>query len=625
MVPSTLTRASSAGSATLRRTSICAARWWTTSGAALDTTPASSGPATSTSANCTRPEVKASARFSSRPVDRSSITTTSFPSWTRRSTRAEPMKPAPPVTSVRILPIALSSWIPRHGFAMVTVRLVPGRPIVQGTSAKDEPEETRLQQAVDERTATGAPSWWLSRGWMLPYLLIAAVVVSDLLLPRSLSTGEFLVLAPLLAGRVTTGRDQVFAAGLIALLVGFVLGRYPHEIQTSQMVLRLILIALGTMFALLNQGAYRRVRSARTLYEAAAVAVYRRQGDAMVSVAQDREPLVAPLPARLDAGSFPAAFSGRPERVGGRSRSGPDGPVLEARGLSSLFWLPLIDAAGRQTGVILLAWRQRGPRLSASDLETSTRFASLGARAISGSERVQAQAEVLHQIQALLLETPSPWTAGYRVGVRYQSASTLADIGGDFYDVVEVGEAGADGLAFVIADARGKGLEASSLAAVLKGAFRTLAGEGASPAGILVRLDRLVEREGGEEDFVTALAGRVFPNGRVVLASAGHPVPLGIGPRLHPRIAAPLGLGTRPDDAFGLLRPGQRLICYTDGLIEARNAQGQFVDPAALDRAMPASTLDEVLDGLVATVERHSDGRHTDDLALLGLEYAPRR
>src|SRR6266699_210697 len=621
MVPSTLTRASSAGSATLRRTSICAARWWTTSGAALDTTPASSGPATSTSANCTRPEVKASARFSSRPVDRSSITTTSFPSWTRRSTRAEPMKPAPPVTSVRILPIALSSWIPRHGFAMVTVRLVPGRPIVQGTSAKDEPEETRLQQAVDERTGTGAPSWWLSHGWMLPYLLIAAVVVSDLLLPRSLSTGEYLVLAPLLAGRVTTGRDQVFAAGLIALLVGFVLGRYPHEIQTSQMVLRLILIALGTMFALLNQGAYRRersafgraadtitlaaalaagleteqayellVRSARTLYEAAAVAVYRRQGDAMVSVAQDREPLVAPLPARLDAGSFPAAFSGRPERVGGRSRSGPDGPVLEARGLSSLFWLPLIDAAGRQTGVILLAWRQRGPRLSASDLET-----------------------------------PTPWTAGYRVGDRYQSASTLADIGGDFYDVVEVGEAGADGLAFVIADARGKGLEASSLAAVLKGAFRTLAGEGAGPAGILVRLDRLVEREGGEEDFVTALAGRVFPNGRVVLASAGHPLPLGIGPPLHPRIAAPLGLGTRPDDAFGLLRPGQRLICYTDGLIEARNAQGQFVDPAALDRAMAASTLDEVLDGLVATVERHSDGRHTDDLALLGLEYAPRR
>jgi hypothetical protein len=535
---------------------------------------------------------------------------------------------------------------------MVTARLVPGRPIVQGTSANDEAEETLVRQAVDEESTTGASSWRLSRTWLLPYLLIAAVVVSDLLLPRPLSSGAFLVLAPLLAGRLTTGRDQVLAAGLIALVVGFVLGDYYHKIEAAQLGLRLLLIALGTVFALLSQGAYRRersafgraadtitlaaslaagletdqayellVRSSRTLYEAAAVAVYRRQHEAMVSVAQDREPLVPQLPARLDAGSFPAAFAGRPERIGGRSPSGPEGPMLEARGLGSLLWLPLIDAAGRQTGVILLAWRQRDPRLSASDLETSTRFASLGARAISGSERVQAQAEVLHQIQALLLETPAAWAANYRIGVRYQSASALAEIGGDFYDVVEVGE---EELAFVIADARGKGLEASSLAAVLKGAFRTLVGEGVGPAAILVRLDRLVEREGGEEDFVTALVGRVYLNGRVVLASAGHPVPLGIRPPLQPRIAAPLGLGTQPDDAFGLLRPGERLICYTDGLVEARNRDGEFIAPAALGHAMAAGSLDDVLDELVAAVERHSDGRHADDLALLGLEYAPR-
>ena len=512
-----------------------------------------------------------------------------------------------------------------------------------------------MREAVDDQAASGVPAWWLSRGWLLPYLLIAAVVVSELLLPPPLSTGEFLVLAPLLASRATTGRDQVLAAGLTALVIGFLLGRYPHQVEDSELVLRLSLIVLGTLFALLDQGVSRRqqsafgraadtitlaaalaagleteqayqllVRSARTLYEAAAVAVYRRQRDAMVSVAQDRQPPVPPLPVRLDAGSFPGAFSGRPERVGGRSPSGPEAPMLEARGLGSLLWLPLIDAAGRQTGVILLAWRQRDPRLSVFDLETSSRFASLGARAISGSERVQAQADVLRQIQALLLGTPTAWSAGYRIGVRYQSASALAEIGGDFYDVVESGEAGEEGLAFLIADARGKGLEASSLAAVLKGAFRTLAGENAGPAGILARLDRLVEREGGEEDFVTALAGRVYPNGRIVLASAGHPVPLGVGPPLEPQIAAPLGLGTRPSDAFGLLRPGQRLICYTDGLVEARDAHGQFLEAAALERAMMAGTLDEALDELVATVQRHSDGRHSDDLALLGLEYAPR-
>jgi hypothetical protein len=529
---------------------------------------------------------------------------------------------------------------------------VPGRPIVQGTSANAERGGDEVQEALDDQVASGAQSRWLARTWILPYVLIATIVVADLLLPPSLSVGGFLVLAPLLAGRLTTGRDQVYLSGVVALAVGFVLGMYLHPIDASQLVLREILIVLGTMFALLNQGAYRRelsafgraaetitlaaslaagvepdqayelvARSARTLYEADAVAVYRRQGDVLIALAEDRGASIPRLPGKLEPAAFPAALSDRPERVTGRSLSGPEAPMLEARGLGSMLWLPLIDAAGGQTGVILLAWRQRDPRLSASDLEASMRFAGLGARAIAGSERAQALAEVLHQIQALVLETPPSWASGYQIGVRYQSASALAEIGGDFYDVVEVGE---EGVAFVIADARGKGVEASSLAAVLKGAYRTLVGEGASPAAILSRMDRLVARESGDEDFVTALAGHVYPNGRAVMASAGHPVPFGLGPPLAPTIAAPLGLGTRPTDAFGLLRRGQQLICYTDGLVEARNPAGEFIDLAALERAMAAGSLDEVLDQLVAAVERHSEGRRADDLALLGLEYAPR-
>jgi serine phosphatase RsbU (regulator of sigma subunit) len=293
--------------------------------------------------------------------------------------------------------------------------------------------------------------------------------------------------------------------------------------------------------------------------------------------------------------------------------------MLEARGLASLLWLPLLDRAGEQLGTIVLAWK-RDPRLSAQALEASESFASLGARAISGSERARAQAEVLEQVQALVLTTPPAEASGFRIGVRYQSASGLAQIGGDFYDVVELDERG---LAFILADARGKGLEASSLAAVLKGAFRSLAGEGAGPARILNRLDRLVAREGGDEDFVTALAGRLHPDGRTLLASAGHPAPLGAGPRLV-QVAAPLGLGTQANESQGQLRPGDRMVCYTDGLVEARNAEGAFIDRSVLEEAVAAESLTATLDRLVELVDRHAEGRHDDDLALLGLEYDPR-
>jgi hypothetical protein len=489
-----------------------------------------------------------------------------------------------------------------------------------------------------------------TRGWLLPYLVIAVVSVVELLLPTRVVVGGFLVLAPLLASRLSTRRSQVIAVGLVPLATAPALGLYTDKLVGGQLLIRLVLIALATLFALVNWGASQReqsaleraadtirmagslasglepeeaynllARSARTLFAANTAAVYRRQGDQMVTVAQARDPEVPAMPLRLQRASFPAAFMTVARRASVRAASEPEAPMLEARGLNSLLWLPLLDRVGEQLGTIVLAWR-RDPKLSAQALEASESFAGLGARAISGSERVRAQTEVLEQIQALLLTTPPPRAAGFQIGVRYQSASGLAQIGGDFYDVVELD---GQGLAFILADARGKGLEASSLAAVLKGAFRSLAGEGAGPARILNRLDRLVAREGGDEDFVTALAGRLHPDGRILLASAGHPAPLGAGPRLV-QVAAPLGLGTQANESQGQLRPGDRMVCYTDGLVEARNAEGAFIDRSVLEEAVAAESLTATLDRLVELVDRHAEGRHDDDLALLGLEYDPR-
>jgi hypothetical protein len=485
-----------------------------------------------------------------------------------------------------------------------------------------------------------------TRGWLLPYLVIGIVAAVELS-AANLVVGGFLVLAPLLASRLSSRRPQVIAVGVVTLATAVALGVYTGKLSGDQLAIRLLLIALATLFALVNWGAAQReqsaleraadtvrmagslaaglepeeaydllARSARTLYAANVAAVYRRQGEQMVTVGQARDPEVPAMPLRLPRASFPAAFMTAARRVGVRASTEPEAPMLEARGLGSLLWLPLLDEAGEQLGTIVLAWK-RDPRLSAQALEASESFASLGARAISGSERVRAQTEVLRQVQALLLTTPPAEAAGFQVGVRYQSASGLAQIGGDFYDVVELDS---QGLAFILADARGKGLEASSLAAVLKGAFRSLAGEGAGPARILNRLDRLVAREGGDEDFVTALAGRLHPDGRILLASAGHPAPLGAGPRLV-QVAAPLGLGTQANESQGHLYPGDRLVCYTDGLVEARNADGKFLDRAVFEEAVGAESLTAALDRLVELVDRHTEGRHDDDLALLGLEY----
>src|SRR4029453_3359690 len=177
----------------------------------------------------------------------------------------------------------------------------------------------------------------------------------------------FLVLAPLLASRMSTRRSQVIACGLVTLAVATVLGFYTSSMAGSQLFIRPLLISLATLFALVNWGAAQREqsaleraadtirmagslaaglepeeaydllpRSARTLSAANAAAVYRRQGDQMVTVAQARAPEVPAMPLRLPRASFPAAFMTVARRASVRAASEPEAPMLEARGLNSL-------------------------------------------------------------------------------------------------------------------------------------------------------------------------------------------------------------------------------------------------------------------------------------------------
>jgi len=99
-----------------------------------------------------------------------------------------------------------------------------------------------------------------TRGWLLPYLLIAVVAAVELL--ADVTVGAFLVLAPLLASRLSTRRGQVIAVGLVTLVVAAALGVWTGKLAGDQLAIRLVLIALATLFALVNWGASQREQSA---------------------------------------------------------------------------------------------------------------------------------------------------------------------------------------------------------------------------------------------------------------------------------------------------------------------------------------------------------------------------
>ena len=399
--------------------------------------------------------------------------------------------------------------------------------------------------------------------------------------------GGFLVLAPLLASRLSNRRSQVIAVGVVTLATAAALGIFTGKLTADQLAVRLASITLATLFGAGQLGrnsassrpwsgpptpsgwpvrwppasSRRRPttcsrRSARTLSAANAAAVYRCQGEQMVTRRPGPRPRGAGDADAAAEGQLPGRLHDRDLLVSARSTE-PEAPMLAARGLDSLLWLPLLDPTATSSapscspgngtpGCRPRPWRPR-------ELRRPRRPGHLRLRA------VRAQTEVLEQVQALLLTTPPAWVAGFQVG-----ATVGQRPGPDRRRLLRRGRAGRARLAFIPADARGKGLEASCWLPPCSRAPSAAWPARGRPACILNRLDRLVAREGGDEDFVTR-PGRAAPSRRPHPARLGRPPgPPGAGPRLV-QVAAPLGLGTQANESQGHLRPGHRLVSTPTG------------------------------------------------------------
>jgi serine phosphatase RsbU (regulator of sigma subunit) len=237
--------------------------------------------------------------------------------------------------------------------------------------------------------------------------------------------------------------------------------------------------------------------------------------------------------------------------------------------------------------------------------------------------RVTRVAEVA---QRAILRTLPPRVGPIDVAARYVSAAQEALIGGDLYEVA----ATPYGVRVVVGDVRGKGLDAVRLAAVVLGAFREAAYAHPDLGAAADAMATSVARELEAEEFVTMVLAQFGAGGELELVNCGHPAPMRYShgqARLLQAIAPATPIGLEPEVAVQAFRlePGDRVLLYTDGLLEARDALGRFFPFQEGASAWPAgAALDAALEQLVEQVRRHAGGRLEDDLALLLAEYRSR-
>ncbi|MGB9144709.1 MAG: PP2C family protein-serine/threonine phosphatase, partial [Acidobacteriaceae bacterium] len=175
------------------------------------------------------------------------------------------------------------------------------------------------------------------------------------------------------------------------------------------------------------------------------------------------------------------------------------------------------------------------------------------------------------ELQQVLVPDSLPEVPGYTVTSAYRPAQ---EVGGDFFQVIPGCDGGAT---LVVGDVSGKGLKAAMTVALIVGAVRTLAETTNDPAEILAGLNRRLHgrMSGG---FATCVALRLDANGTCTVANAGHLPPFVNGEEMSLPGALPLGMASEGDYATATVRleAGDRLVLYTDGLPEARNAAGEL-------------------------------------------------
>jgi len=352
---------------------------------------------------------------------------------------------------------------------------------------------------------------------------------------------------------------------------------------------------------------------------------------ALVYLSDYEQRILVPVPAAgvpaRDVLGVDSSFGGLAFQRG-RAMHGPEDPTR--------LWVPLVDGVER-LGVMEVLLPDGADPDSESVQQAVSRFALITAHLIAvkmpyGDGLDRHRRDRPRSVAAeLLWQLLPPLTFGCEGLVVSAVLEPCYEVAGDAFDYGVT-----DRVAHLcILDSTGHDLPAGALAAAALAAARKARREGGDLPAVVGQVDDTIAEHFGDERYATGVLGRLdLATGALEYVNAGHPAPLVLREgkvvrRLEEGQRPLLGLGAGAESRVATehLQPGDRVVFYSDGVVEARNAAGEFfgvqrlVDTlargAAADQRTP-ETLRRVIHGVID----YQQGLLQDDATLLIAEWS---
>lgn len=307
-------------------------------------------------------------------------------------------------------------------------------------------------------------------------------------------------------------------------------------------------------------------------------------------------------------------------------------PMLQLQGQAREIALEIVTSSGERIPVLANAVLERDPegepaviRIVLFDATERREYERELLRAKQRAEASEARAHSLARtLQQTLIPPRPPRIPGLDLSTVYRPAGDGEEVGGDFYDVFEIGT---DDWVVTLGDVCGKGVDAAIVTSLVRHTLRAVTVQLPKPVEALHALNDVLLHDQTDRFCTVALLRlrRVEEEWEVTLSLGGHPPPLLLEPGRPVRMLGAPGtlVGVVPQPQFqethAVLERGSTVVLYTDGVTDGRRGLGLYGDDrfqAVADTHRDSPTIAEAI---VADVLEFQGGNARDDIAVVAI------